>query len=319
MKTFSISEAVAEPFRQAGRRPMATIIWGLVLLAPSVLAFAALIPMVMEMVASGAFEPGVDPGASPFDDDFGTAMQFHAWSQLANLLQLLAALFATTAIVRAVFSGRRGDRAAFLRVSTDELHVAVVAVTIVVGFIVAAVAAVLLAVGIGLALSGLPEPWRTLINVGMGVALAIGFLALWGRLALIAPASLRYNSFAFVEGWKLGKGQTWRLLGLLIVQFLIAMAIGMALVLLIVIVAMMVGGGVAAADPDAVLAWLQGLPEQPALLAGLAVVLLLPLAWVQGFSQLLVTAPFARAVMDLAAEPETAPAANSADTAPMAD
>lgn len=318
MKTFSVSRAVAEPFRQAGRRPMATMVWGLVLLAPSAVAFAAIIPLIAEMSASGAFEPGAASAASPFENDFGSLMQFQVWSQLANLLQMLAGLFVTAAIIRAVYSDRRGDRSAFLRIGMGELYVAVVAITIFIGMILAVAVAMLLAVGVGLALSGIADPWRALVYVGMGVALTAGFLALWGRLALIAPASLRYNTFAFVEGWNLGRGKTWRLLGLLIVQFLIAMVIGMALILLIAIVAMIVGGGVAAADPDAVLAWLQGLPERPALLIGLAVVLLLPLAWIQGFSQLLATAPFARVVMDLEAGPTTAEAI-SADTAPMGD
>jgi hypothetical protein len=317
MKTFSITEAIAEPFRQAGRRPMATTIWGLLLLAPSGLALAGMIPLLSEMAAAGMFEPGADPEVSPFDGDFATVMQFQVWSQLANLLQMAVALFVTTAIIRAVFAGRRGDGAAFLRIGMHELYVAVVAVAIFVGMVILMVAAVLLAVAIGLALSGAPDPWRALIYVAMGLALAIGFLALWARLALIAPASLRYDTFAFVEGWKLGAGQTWRLLGLVIIQFLVAIVISMALVLLVVIIAMMVGGGVAAADPDAVLAWLQGLPEQPVLLIGLAVVLLLPLAWIQGFSNLLMTAPFARAVLDLAAEPEAA-APISADTPPIA-
>jgi hypothetical protein len=316
MKRFSITEAVAEPFRQAGRRPLATTIWGLVVLAPTVLVVAGMIPLLREMVAAGAFEPGSN--AAPFDDDFTTVMQFQAWAHLANLLQLFAALVVTTAIIRAVFAGGGGDRAAFLRLGMHELYVAVVAVTIFIGMIIAMVVAVLLAVAIGLALSGAPDPWPALISVFMGLALVIGFLALWGRLALIAPASLRYDTFAFVEGWNLGRGQTWRLLALLIVQFLVAMAIGLGLMLLIMIVVMVVGGGVAATNPDAVLAWMEGLPEQPALLIGLAVVLLLPLGWIYGFSQLLVTAPFARAVLDLAAGPESA-AAISADTTPAAD
>lgn len=316
MKKFSITEAVAEPFRQAGRRPMATVIWGLVLLAPAVFAFAGMIPLLREMAASGAFEPGSD--VSPFDDDFATAIQFQAWSQLANLLQLLAALVVTTAIIRTVFSGGRRDRMAFLRIGMHELYVAVAAVTIFVGMILAMVVAALLAVALVLALSGSPEPWPVLISICIGLALAVGFLVLFGRLALIAPASVRYDTFAFVEGWNLGKGQTWRLLGLLIVQFLIMMVVGIALALLIVLVAMVAGGTAAATNPDAVLAWMEGLPEQPGLLVGLGLVLLLPLAWIQGFSQLLTTAPFARAVLDLAAEPAAA-SANSADTTPIAD
>jgi len=318
MKTFSMSGAIAEPFRQAGRRPLATIIWGLVLLTPTVVALVGLLPLLGDMAAAGVFEPGADPDADPFDGDFATLIQFQIWSQLANFLQFVAALFVTTAVIRAVFGSRRGDRAFFLRLGMHELYVVVVAMAVVAGMIMLTIAVVLLAVAIGLALSGIPDPWRALIYVAMGIALAVGFLALWGRLALIAPASIRYETFAFVEGWKLGEGQTWRLLGLLILQFLVAIAMGMALVLLFVIIAMIVGGGVAAGDPDAVLAWLEGLPSQPGLLIGLAIVLLAPLAWIQGFSHLLLTAPFARAVLDLAAEPERG-ATISADTAPIAD
>ncbi len=315
MKTFSIGEAIAEPFRQAGRRPMAVIIWGLVLLAPVAIAFAAMIPVLSDMAASGAFDRGPDADVSPFGDSFAAMVQFQIWSQLANLLQMLAALLVTTAMIRAVFAGRRGDRTAFLRVGMHELYVAVIGITIGVGMVIAMVATALLAVGIGMAFSGLPDPWRVLIYVGMGVAYAIGFLALWGRLALLAPASLRYETFAFVEGWRLGRGQTWRLLGVLILQFLIFIAIGIAFLLLLMLVVAVVGGGVAAAtDPDAMLAWLETLPNQPALLIGLGLVLVIPMAWIHGFFQLLVTAPFVRAALDLAPWPDKA---NSADTSPI--
>lgn len=316
MKTFSIGEAIAEPFRQAGRRPMAVIGWGLVLLAPTVIAFAAMVPLLADMAASGAFDGGPDADVSPFDDNFAAMVQFQIWSQLANLLQLLAALLVTTAMIRAVFAGRRRDRTGFLRVGMHELYVAVVGVAIFFGMITAMVATALLAVAIGMAVSGMPDPWRVLIYVGMGIAYVVGFLVLWGRLALLAPASLRYETFAFVEGWKLGRGQTGRLLGVLLLQFLIFIAIGIAFALLLMLVVAVVGGGVAAAtDPDAVLAWLEVLPDRPALLIGLGIVLLIPLAWIHGFFQLLATAPFARAVLEL--EPRSDDAI-SADTTPIA-
>lgn len=316
MKTFSIGEAIAEPFRQAGRRPMTVIGWGLVLLAPTVIAFAAMVPLLADMAASGAFDRGPDADVSPFDDNFAAMMQFQIWSQLANLLQLLAVLLVTTAMIRAVFAGRRSDRTGFLRVGMHELYVAVIGVTIFFGMITAMVATALLAVAIGMAFSGIPDPWRVLIYVGVGVAYAVGFLALWGRLALLAPASLRYETFAFVEGWKLGRGQTRRLLGVLLLQFLIFIAIGIAFALLLMLVVALVGGGVAAAtDPDAVLTWLETLPDRPALLIGVGIVLLIPLAWIHGFSQLLATAPFARAVLELEPRPDDA---ISADTTPIA-
>lgn len=316
MKKFSVTEAIAEPFRQAGRRPMATIIWGLVLLAPTAMAFSAIIPLMLDLAASGALDRGPGADVAWGDEHFEAMMQFQIWSHLANIVQLFTVLLVTTAIFRAVFRGRGGDRAAFLRIGMHELYVAVMGVTIVVGVIIAVVVAALLAVAIGLALSGTPEPWRTLINVGMAVTLGVGFLALWGRLALLAPASLRYDTFAFVEGWKLGRGQTWRLAALLILMFLVAVVICIGFVILIAIVAMLVGGGLAAANPEAMLAWLEGLPEQPALLVGLGLLFLLPMAWIQGFCQLLATAPFARVALDLAPDAEPGPAI-SADTAPI--
>ena len=319
MKNFSVTQAIAEPFRQAGRRPVATVIWGLVLLAPTVLVMAAIVPLFLDLMASGALEQGPGAEVSPFDDDFSAMMQFQIWSQLANIAQLFTALLVTTAIIRAVFANRRGDGFAFLRIGMPELQVAVVGVTVGIGMILLIIVVALLAVAAALAMGGAPDPWRTLIYAGMGVILAVGCLALWGRLALLAPASIRYNTFAFVEGWRLGRGQTLRLLGVMILLFLIAVVLAIAVVLLAMIIAMAVSGGVAAADPEAFLAWLEGLPSQPALVIGLGLLLLLPMAWLQGFSQLLTTAPFARAVSDLAVEPEAVGPANSADTAVIAD
>lgn len=320
MKRFSVTSAVAEPFRQAARRPLATLIWGLVLLAPTVVALAAIVPIVSSLAISGAFEHG--PGGAevtPSDPDFQAVMQFQIWTQLANIAQLFTVLLVTTAIIRAVFAGRRGDGPAFLRIGMQELYVAVIGVTVGVGMIILVVIGVLLAVALGLALSGMPEPWRILTYVGMGIVLTIGCLALWGRLALLVPASIRYDTFAFAEGWKLGRGQTRRLLGVMVLMFLIGIVICIAVILAAALVVALVGGGIAATDPDALLNWLETLPQRPAMLVGLGVVLLLPTAWVHGFCQLLATAPFARAVRDLAGEPGAPAAAISADTAVIAD
>lgn len=319
MTKFSITEAVAEPFRQAGRRPATTVVWGLVMLAPTVLVLAAILPLVSELLASGALDQGPGAEVSPFDDDFAAMMQFQIWSQLANIAQLFTVLLVTTAIIRAVFANRRSDRFAFLRIGMQELYVAVVGITIGIGMVLLIIVGALLAVAAGLAMSGAPDPWRTLIYAGMAVVLAVGCLALWGRLALLAPASLRYDTFAFVEGWKLGKGQTLRLLAVMILLFLIGIVLAIALVLLIVLIATVAGAGTYAMDPDALAAWLEGLPERPALMLGVGLLLLLPMAWVQGFSQLLTTAPFARAVSELSVAGEAPSPANSTDTAPIAD
>lgn len=303
MKTFSIMDAAVEPFRQAGQRPIATIAWGLVLLAPTLLVIGAMIPFLGGMFSGldhTAFEPGADPEEILFGDDMATMMQFQIWSNLANLVQLLGVVLVTAAIIRAVYAGRKGDGAFFLRVGMAELQVAVVGVAVGIGFFFVAMLAVMLAVGMGFAVWQLGDPWRWLGCTLLGVIVAIGLMLLWGRLSLLAPASIRYKTFAFEEGWKLGRGRTWSLLALGLVLFVMAILLGILCLLLFFVVMLAVSGGVSATDPDAVEAWVMGLPQQPWLLAGLVVVLLIPMAWLQGFSQMLFTAPYAHAVQALA-------------------
>lgn len=303
MKTFSIMDAAVEPFRQAGQRPIATIAWGLVLLAPTLLVIGAMIPFLGGMFSGldhTAFEPGADPEEILFGDNMASMMQFQIWSNLANLVQLLGVVLVTAAIIRAVYAGRRGDGAFFLRVGMAELQVAVVGVAVGIGFFFVAMLAVMLAVGMGFAVWQLGDPWRWLGCTLLGVIVAIGLMLLWGRLSLLAPASIRYKTFAFEEGWKLGRGRTWSLLALGLVLFVMAILLGILCLLLFFVVMLAVSGGVSATDPDAVEAWVMGLPQQPWLLAGLVVVLLIPMAWLQGFSQMLFTAPYAHAVQALA-------------------
>lgn len=303
MKTFSIMDAAVEPFRQAGQRPIATIAWGLVLLAPTLLVIGAMIPFLGGMFSGldhTAFEPGADPEEILFGDNMASMMQFQIWSNLANLVQLLGVVLVTAAIIRAVYAGRRGDGAFFLRVGMAELQVAVVGVAVGIGFFFVAMLAVMLAVGMGFAVWQLGDPWRWLGCTLLGVIVAIGLMLLWGRLSLLAPASIRYKTFAFEEGWKLGRGRTWSLLALGLVLFVMAILLGILCLLLFFVVMLAVSGGVSATDPDAVEAWVMGLPQQPWLLAGLVVVLLMPMAWLQGFSQMLFTAPYAHAVQALA-------------------
>lgn len=287
MKTFSIIDAAVEPFRLAAQRPIATIVWGLVMLAPGLMVLGAMAPLMAGVFSGGfdpvVFDPGADSGAALFGDDMVAMMQFQLWSNLANLLQLLGLVLVTAAIIRAVYAGRRGERAFFLRIGKAELQVAVVGIAVGVGFFFVAMLAVLLAVGLGFAAWQLDNPWRWMLCVLLGVSVGLGLLLLWGRLSLLAPAAIRYGTFGFEEGWKLGKGRSWSLLGLGLVLFLIAIMVGIVCVILFLIVILTVGGGVSATDPEAVEAWFASLPQQPALLAGMAIVLLLPMAWLQGF------------------------------------
>lgn len=314
MTGFSISAAVAEPFRQAFKRPLATLIWGLVMLLPTIAALAIMWPAMAEISMSSASHSG-----ETWDSEFATMMQFQAGAQLANVLQLVASLFIATAIIRAVFASKKSDRSFFLRAGMDELHVAVVAISIGVGVFIAVFIAILIAVALGAAFWGMPEVTRSMIYIAIGIALFVGFLLLWGRLALLAPASIKYSTFAFVEGWKLGRGQTWRLLGLLLVLVVVAIAVGIVLFILFMVLMLVLGGTMAVAtELSALETWSHDFSAVPLPMIVLGVVMIPVLAWLQGFSTLLFTAPFARVVEDLAEAKARKAASISADTTPDA-
>lgn len=305
MKRFSITAAAAEPFRLAGRRPLAILVWGLVLLAPSLVVLGAMIPFIGEMAASGAFDPeslASDADAGPFAGDMATMMEFQLWSNLAQMLGLLTVVLVTTAIARAVYAGRKGDRALFLRLGMAEFQVAVVGLALGIGFFIVAMLVSLLAVGIGFAVWQLGDPLRWPLCIGLGIATFVGLVLLWGRLSLLAPACVRYRSFAFEEGWRLGRGQNWRLFGLWLFLILISILFSLGFMILLAIVLLTLAGGVELSDPDAIEAWFETLATRPAILAAIAAILLLPLAWLQGFWQALFTAPFAHVVQALDGE-----------------
>lgn len=231
MARFSIGTAIGEAFGLMRRRPLAVFVWGLLMVAPSVASMALILPMMGEMfasIASGADHEQIH------DAMMGKMMQMQGVSSLLNLLQLVLTVIVYTAVMRAVVRPRETSFFS-LRVGMDELRVAVVGLAIVVGFYMLVLVLALLGVGIGFAVWGLGEPYNWLIIAGLCIGL---FVAIWfgaARVSLIAPASVLYQTFAFEEGWKLGRGRTGALFGM------------MLLIVLIVVVTEMIVFGIGAA------------------------------------------------------------------------
>ncbi|WP_125257281.1 hypothetical protein [Brevundimonas fluminis] len=311
-RRFSIGEAIGEPFRLAFGRPLTTMVWGLLSIVPSFIVFAAMGPMLAEMIETGGMAAaGAHPGMNDFES-FDQFMIFQAWSNLSTLLSFLALLLVTTAIIRAVIGARRRDRTAFLRLSKDEFHVAVIGIAIVAGVatIFALGAAVIAGFGIAGAATG--AAWAMWTAVLIGFALVLGLLVLWGRLALMAPTAVITGELAFEAGWRAGRGQTGRLFLLMLGLIGVSILIGIAMMVLFILAAIMFGGGLEAwADEAAVEAWLLAQLEDPGLILAIGAVLLIPMSWVQGFSSALWTAPYAVAARDLA--PKADPTGADAD------
>jgi len=222
MARFSIGTAIGEGFGLVRRRPISVFVWGLLMAAPSVASVALLLPTLGGMIASMA-SGGADPGQLP-NAMMADMAQIQGISSLLNLVQLVVMVVVYTAIMRAVVRPR--ETAFFsLRLGMDELRVAVVGLALTVGICLGALILVLLGVGIGFATWGLGEPYNWLIIV----ALCLGFvLAIWlgaARVSLIAPASVLHRTFAFEQGWKLGRGRTGALLGMMLLIILIMLVV----------------------------------------------------------------------------------------------
>lgn len=302
MKTFDIMEALGEPFRQAGRRPLATIVWGLVGLLPSVAGIA----LMFHMFGGDMFieDPDFESGA-----DLAIFFQMQSWSMLVTLLEWLASIVVIVAVTRATFAGRRKDGAFFMRVGADEFRVLIATIVIAIVAMLALIVLGLLCFGIGALIWQLPELPRVLGLLVLGVAAFLLILLASGRAYLILPSCVWHHSLAFEQGWKLGRGQSWRLVGLMIMLLIVTLVMTLlilvvGLILLLIIGAMLGGWDMPAMDdPES---WVTNMFEQPLVWGVTAAVLLIPLAWVQGFFQLLGNAPFAHVVRELSPDTDSA-------------
>ncbi len=222
MARFSIGTAISEAFGLMRRRPLATFVWGLLMVAPSVGSMALILPILGEMLTAIASE-GADPDQVQ-NAMMGDMMQMQGVSALLNLVQVVVTVIVYTAVMRAVVRPRETSFFS-LRLGMDELRVAVVGLALVVGFYMLVAIFILLGVGIGFASWGLSEPYNWLIIVSLGVGL---FVAIWlgaARVSLMVPASVLHRTFAFEEGWKLGRGRTGALFGMMLLIILIMLVV----------------------------------------------------------------------------------------------
>jgi len=233
MARFSIETAIGEGFSLIKRRPWSVFVWGLLMVVPYAASMSITLPMMGSMIAD---LPLAMSGEGTPDPALSGLMQFQGVAGLLNLLQLFVTVIVYTAIMRAVVRPR--ERWFFsLRLGMDELRVAVVGFAVFVGLYVAILVMALLGIGIGFAIWGLGTPTNWIV---IAVMVVVVILATWlgmARVSLFVPASVLYRSFAFSEGWRLGRGRTGALFGMMLLTLLmilvieaVAFGIGVAIV-----------------------------------------------------------------------------------------
>ena len=124
MKTFSMGEALASGFEMIAKRPLAVLLWGVLLYLPGIAGMAAIWPF---MGAAWA-----DP-AGPADLSDGEAinamLQMQGWSAVSNGLSLLVQAVIGVAVIRLVLWPRTSGWAG-LRVGKAEFCYIVVQIVL---------------------------------------------------------------------------------------------------------------------------------------------------------------------------------------------
>jgi hypothetical protein len=299
----SIGTAVGSGFGLIKRRPLSVFVWGLLTVVPAAASMGAILPMMSEFMTM----------ASQADPDSGTAsgammaeaMRMQGLFSLMGLVRLVLGVVTYTAIIRAVVRPK-AHGFFFLRVGMDELREFVVSLAIIVGVVVAVIVVSILAAITGAVVWQAGGAIRALVIAALVIGGLVGALLIGARLSLLVPATVRFQTFAFAEGWALGKGRTWSLVGLVLILILIVFGIEMVVSGVLGAVRFMtLGSGF---GPDA---WASGADPFASVLAlaranwpWLAVGLVIGAA-IYGMLTAILTAPFASAVRQLSPDPDT--------------
>jgi hypothetical protein len=307
MARFSIGTAVGEGFGLIKRRPLSVFVWGLLTILPAAAAMAFMLPMVEAFTGSMVqiAAEGETASSGGHESMMAHMMQMQAVMAPLNILRLVIGVVIYTAIVRAVVRPRETSFFS-LRLSMDEVRVFVVSLALIIGIVVGVILLSLLCVALGAALWQFVGPAKGLVTAVLVIGGILAALLLAGRLGLMVPATVHFRTFAFVEGWKLGRGRSWSLVGLMLVLFLILIGLQMVIggILAGAVFAVLGNGGIDFASLEAGGNPLAGLPDMaranwPWVAAAVVVG-----AMLYGMLMTILTAPFASVVRQLSAADE---------------
>lgn len=308
MAGFSIGEAVGAGFGLIKRRPFAVFIWGFLTVLPAAAAMGFMLPMMEAFTGSmveAAAEGEAASGAMP-DSMMASMMQMQAVLAPVNVIRFVLGVIVYTAIIRAIVRPKESSYFS-LRVSMDEVRVFVVSLALVIGIVVGVILIGLLSVALGAALWQFVGPAKGLVTAVLVIGCIVAALLLGGRLSLMVPATVRYGTFAFVEGWNLGKGRSWSLVGVMLLLFLIIIGLEIVIggIVMGTMFAVMGNSGFDFASLETGGNPFAGLPDMaranwPWLVAAVVVG-----AMLYGMLTAILTAPFASVVRQLSAVDET--------------
>jgi hypothetical protein len=315
-RRFSMGKALAAPFVLLKTQPLALFGWGLLRLLLSAAAISLMLPFFAAMPFGEA------AGAASPEEMQAVMMQkivpMEGGIQAMNLIGLVLGVVIWAAAIRAGAAPRGAkDRFLFLRLGMDELFVGVIMLVSAIGFYIGAFLLALLGALVVYLVWQASEIAAVLIGFAYGLTAFGGIFWLAGRVMLMMPASMALHTFAFEQGWKLGKGHGWKLGATGLLAWLILMVIYLAVAVLLI--GIFVGVAVLMHLPMPRPDEIHGFDDliaiaRPFLIPGLVVAL--PLALFDGFSHAMFGAPLASACKQLMESGEPPIGANGGDGDP---
>jgi hypothetical protein len=316
MTTFSISESLAAPWRVIRRHPLSVLVWGLAMALVSLAGAALLFGALAETPLDGFVAEDPPP------ELIASLVQVQMLSLLLWLAQMAVLVVIWTAAVRAVLRIGRPEKAFFMRLGGDEILVTAIGAMLGFGFYFAFLLVFVAGIFIAAIAFSIDAALGIVSAILLGLAATAAWLFICARLSLIVPATLILRRFAFVEGWRLARGQTMRLATLLLLIWLIGLGVYLAILVLAAVVLFVFSGVLFAqgllpspAEIEAASS-LSELAPSPGVMAAVAGVMLLPGSFLYGALLTLGAAPFAsacRQLLDGAPEGRTGGAVLEAD------
>ncbi len=213
--SFSLSDALGAPFRLTANRPLTVFVWGMLMLAMMVATYALLIPLFANLP--------LDDADAAMEGYMAEAMAVSAFSNLMTVVMYGVMLMIFTGSIRAALNPQARSRFFFLKLGMDEVRAAVAIVALFIGWYVALVILAMIGFALGAAFWGAGKAVAIPVVVIYGLAVLVLSIWAWCRVSLIAPAGVILGRFAFEEGWRIARGQVWKLVGMNILLWLIYM------------------------------------------------------------------------------------------------
>jgi len=261
-KKFSAASAAVSGWALVGRKPLAVVVWGAVILLglflPTVLLCLPVFDLFTEMMRTMPLG-----GEAADQEAMARIMRMQSRLSLVNIGMMVVQVVAPTIVMAAAFrTVLRLDEARgfFLRVGAAEGWMMLVGLILSFGGNIAAIAAMLPGIVLGLiaflvmAIAGDNEA-GAVVGVVVGVLGVIaGVLALlWAllRLSMALPMTFAERRFMLFESWALTKGQSLRLLGMLLLVGLTLLAAQLVIGAIVIGVVAFAGPGLAKTLPTA--------------------------------------------------------------------